>query len=143
MNPKTVIIPLQPASFPAEAAEMLDAFRITIQDFMHFIIENFTVWECDSDLRCSRIEWFLRHKNDGQAAMDYPTPNGWYSWHTTVIVLEEFALEVKRQMDPYLIELDTQGNRWSYINLIRTIGPDIMIRITPPLMTTMANFHHA
>lgn len=139
MIPKTVIIPLQPASFPVEAADMLDAFGVSIQEFMHFVVDSFTFWECEADVRCSRIEWFLRQHNDGEASLDYTTGNNWYSWQTTVQALEEYALDIKRQMDPYLIELGTEGNRWSYLNLLRTIGSDLVIRITPPLAAT----HHA
>lgn len=135
MNPKTVIIPIQPVSFPVEASEMLDAFGVSIQEFMHFVVDSFTVWECDSDVRCSRIEWFLRQHNDGTAITDYNTGNSWYSWQTTISSLEELVLDIKRQMDPYLIELGTEGNRWSYLNLLRTIGSDLVIRITPPLAT--------
>jgi hypothetical protein len=133
MNPRTVIIPIQPASFPNEASEILDVFSVSIQEFMHFVVDNYTVWECDLDIRTSRIEWFLRRHNDGDACMDYSTGNSWYSWQTTISVLDEFILDIKRQMDPYLIELGTQGNRWSYFRLGRTIGPDLVIHISSPL----------
>jgi hypothetical protein len=136
---RTVIIPLRMHGFPPETTEILDAFGISMDEFLHFVVDSFSFWECESDVRQSRIDWFLRQHNDDNRH-DYPVSTGWYSWQTTITELESLALDITNQMNPYLMELGTQGNRWSYLTLLRTIGPDLVLRITPPLE---AAYYHA
>lgn len=135
---KTVIIPLRTNGFPIETHEILDAFGISFHEFLHFVVDSFSYWECAPDVRQSRVEWFLSQHNE-DVAQDFASTNGWYGWQTTVSTLENLALDIKSQMDPYLVELGTEGNRWSFMTLLRTIGPDLVLQITPPLQT----YHHA
>jgi hypothetical protein len=138
----TVIIPLtlRTQSCNMETTEILDAFGISFDELLYFVIDSYSYWECDQDVRQSRIDWFLRQHNDGDIIEQFAVNLGWCSWQTAITELEVLALDVKNQLNKYLIDQGTLGNRWSNLRLLRTIGTDLVLQITPP---QQANYYHA
>jgi hypothetical protein len=138
----TVIIPLtlRPDTCSSPTQEILSAFGISMDELLHFIVDSFSYWECDQDVRQSRIDWFLRQHNDDETTENFPINHGWVTWQYAVNDLENLILDAASQMQHYLIDQGTFGNRWSNLTLVRTIGTDLVLSITPPLQ---ASYSHA